>query len=256
MSDVLNDKLFYTTCVEECKGSCCDPWWGIIFYTLSFTKLPDEDRLTRYVAQSIKKRMERIKKSYVTKDSPPRALFKDSEKYNVAVEGSVVTPAGVLEVSIRAMFAFRCQFLSAVNACTIHPTLNDGRDIRPQHCAELGTEAARPGEKGYCRIIHELAKAEGDCSVLSRAVEFEKKASELHLKEGVETIAEAAELVAGEIENQARVKGFGLNDLSGAGQGEQGGQGRQGSPGLSGRPGRNDPCSCGSGKKFKRCHGR
>jgi uncharacterized protein YecA (UPF0149 family) len=25
---------------------------------------------------------------------------------------------------------------------------------------------------------------------------------------------------------------------------------------LGERPGRNDPCACGSGKKYKKCHGR
>jgi preprotein translocase subunit SecA len=31
---------------------------------------------------------------------------------------------------------------------------------------------------------------------------------------------------------------------------------RVGSPGLPAHVGRNEPCPCGSGKKFKHCHGK
>jgi preprotein translocase subunit SecA len=31
---------------------------------------------------------------------------------------------------------------------------------------------------------------------------------------------------------------------------------RDDDPGTWGNPGRNEPCPCGSGKKFKHCHGR
>jgi preprotein translocase subunit SecA len=30
---------------------------------------------------------------------------------------------------------------------------------------------------------------------------------------------------------------------------------RVGTPGMAARVGRNEPCPCGSGKKFKHCHG-
>ena len=46
------------------------------------------------------------------------------------------------------------------------------------------------------------------------------------------------------------------DDLSASGGGESGGPRQQAPAKVEKRPGRNDPCPCGSGKKYKNCHGR
>ncbi len=234
-----NNTDFSLLCVDECGGRCCDPWWGIIFYKLDvpLTKVSG-DGLTLLIASSIAKRVKRISSTYVTKEKPARALFGEPERYNVNAEGVEVLEGGTARVSIRAMFAFRCLFLSSSNRCTIHPS-EHGRDLRPPHCAELGSPGARRGEKGYCRIIEAAIKSPGSSEATQRAIELEKKTSESHYGEGKNTLDEAASHVAAQVKRELKGAIARTSNLD-AGK----------------KTGRNDPCPCGSGKKFKKCHGR
>ena len=217
MDICMDEEVYYETCVERCMGSCCDPWWGIIFYTLKKNALGEAEAFERELAAGIRKRVDRIKTSYVTKESPSRALFSDPDKYNVTAEKITVTPAGSLDIHVRAMFAFRCLFLSPEKQCEIHPTAFGGRDIRPPHCAELGAPDARPGEKGYCRIIRELVDHAGDTSTIEPAINFERRTSEKHFSEGVDTIDEAAEGLAREVRDYCRREAPSLLALSAGG---------------------------------------
>src|SRR3989304_7432563 len=139
-------------CVTLCKGACCDPWGGIIFYsvknegaTRALRGCPDD--LKKEITKSLQERVERIKTNYVTNEIPPRSLFKDPERYGVKLEG-IRQERGKEVLSLRAMFAFNWLYLSPGKTCSIHPSML-GRDIRPPHCAELGTPAAKAGGKGY-----------------------------------------------------------------------------------------------------------
>lgn len=231
-------------CVESCGGKCCDPWWGVIFYTLKSRGAgTGGPSLEREIKQSIKKRIERIRSSYVTKDKPPRMLFGEPERINVALNSSNVLPDGTLKLEIRAMFAFRCLFLGDDGLCLIHPT-DLGRDIRPPHCAELGNPLAARGEKGYCRIVEAAFATPGNDDSVMDAVSFEKATSDKHYNEGVKTVAEAARKVAEEARSR-----LALTDLKAQGTS------LMSSVGAVGKVGRNEPCPCGSGKKHKRCHG-
>ncbi len=162
-------------------------------------------------------------------------------------------------INLRVMFAFRCLFLSENKTCTLHPSVIGGSDIRPEHCGYLGSLDAKPNEKGYCRIIHTAAgfnisppltggdKGEGDrflsdeLSKIKSAIAMEREVSEKFYEEGytsAETAAEAlVENIKGYVEKNAP---YLLPDL----------------PHKTAKsPGRNDPCDCGSGKKYKKCHG-
>lgn len=240
--DVLKTPDFTELCTSRCNGICCNPWWGVIFYTLQVRGASlGSGALNKEVALSIRKRQERITRAYVTKEDPPRSLFTTPERYNVALENITPLPGGGCKLELRAMFAFCCGFLSAENKCQIHPAMNDsGRDIRPPHCAELGTPTARSGDKGYCRII-EAAVLKGDDASdagINEAIALERSTSQKHFSVGVTTIEEAAEGVVRRVEDYMKAN---TNRI-------------EASPART-RPGRNDPCPCGSGKKFKRCHG-
>ena len=248
---------FTELCTSRCNGICCNPWWGVIFYTLQVRGASlGSGALNKEVAASIRKRQERITRAYVTKEDPPRSLFTTPERYNVVLENITPVAGNGYKLELRAMFAFCCGFLSSENKCQIHPTLNDsGRDIRPPHCAELGTPTARSGDKGYCRII-EAAVLKGDDASIDdasdagisdagisdagrgEAIALERSTSEKHFSEGVTTIEEAAEGVVRRVEDYMKAN---TNRI-------------EASPART-RPGRNDPCPCGSGKKFKQCHG-
>lgn len=225
-----DQSYFSAVCVERCGGMCCDPWWGIISYTM--VKEGGLSNLRQEVLKGIKGRQERIVEGYVTNESQKRRLFRSPEKYNVSVRDIKVS-GNSLAVNIMAMFAFRCLFLSEEKVCTIHPSILGG-EIRPPHCGYMGSLNVKAGEKGYCRIIH---AAEGNGAV-EEAIEVEKGASSGHYLEGVDTIDEAADRVV------ESIKAFcGKNAPQFLPQEKKG------------LPGRNDPCWCGSGKKFKKCHG-
>lgn len=217
-------------CVTLCKGACCDPWWGIIFYSLKNEGGPAH--LKKEITESLRERVERIKGSYVTNENPSRSLFKDPERYGVKLEG-IRQERGVDVLSLRAMFAFKCLYLSPDKTCSIHPAIL-GRDIRPPHCAELGAPAARAGEKGYCRIIEATIKNRDNEKAILSAIEIEKNASESHYKECFPTLDGAVEAVMKEIRNKKDSRVVRVSDKV---------------------IGRNDPCFCKSGKKYKKCHG-
>lgn len=227
-------------CVDLCKGACCDPWWGIIYYTLEKDRgLAGLNDFKKTVALSIAKRVERIKSRYMTNEDPPRRLFKDPERYNVAIEN--ITPApganGALLIHIRAMFAFRCVFLSPDKKCAIHPSILSF-DIRPPHCAELGAPGIKPGEKGYCRIIAAAISSGGNDGEIMKAIELERKTSERHYNEGCRSSGEAAEKIIVAMRGLSHEKALGQMPRE-----------------KADTPGRNDPCFCGSGVKYKKCHG-
>ncbi len=234
-------------CVERCKGVCCDPWWGVIRYGITKPAQSSYSQFKKTLATSIKERVERIKTRYVTTENPPRKLFNNPERYNVIVEKIRPSSAG-LTIDLCAMFAFRCLFLSKNdNTCEIHPTVLSGSkfkgDIRPPHCDELGVAQAGPGEKGHCRIIGAAIETDSDPDPendkIDRAIEFEKNISEKHYKEGSETISLAADKVISQIKEKIRQATPERKPAT-----------------ATKKPGRNDPCHCGSGKKFKKCHGR
>ena len=235
----IDKELLVDICVNRCGGQCCNPWWGVIFYTLK--KTGGFDGLSVFkkkVALSIKERADRIKGQYITNEKPPRALFGDPEKYNVSLQKIRVVNA-VLHFDLRAMFAFRCRFLTEDNKCGIHPE-ELVKDIRPPHCAFLGTPDKRAGEKGFCRIITTAVESGADDEEIAKAIEAERVASRTHLDECVSTVEAAAggviEQIKAHIEKSAKVK----DNLEVK---------------VEKTPGRNDPCPCGSGKKFKKCHG-
>lgn len=234
-----NASFFSEICIDQCKGRCCDPWWGIIEFAIvkkdGFSSL---NSFKNDVIREIGARAERIIEKYATNENPPRRLFKEPERYNVKVEDIKFNGQSVV-ISLRAMFAFRCLFLSKEKACTIHPAALKGDDIRPQHCGFMGSSDARPGEKGYCRIIHAAASLSDDKNAAAFAVGFERDASERHFNEGASSIERAAEAVIEEVRLYSLKHTGHLMPVK-----------------NTERPGRNEPCFCGSGKKYKRCHGQ
>lgn len=229
---------FSAICVETCGGICCDPWWGIISYQV--VKEGGLSSLSSFRAELVKglrARAGRITDAYVTTEAPSRALFTAPEKYNAQVSG-IRASGTTLSIGIVAMYAFRCAFVSADRSCSIHPSVL-GEEVRPPHCGFLGTPEAGPGEKGHCRIIH--AALSGDEGNIRRALDVERQTAARSLREGVETPEEAADMVIGRIKAWCEASAPALLPAPSAPQ--------------SG-PGRNDPCWCGSSKKFKKCHGR
>lgn len=231
----------YELCIRHCEGCCCNPWWGIIRYSL--TRADGLARLGDFKAElaaSISERVERIKRNYVTNEDPPRALFNDPETYNVVLEKITPLPdgSGVLSFDLLGMFAFRCLFYSDDNKCSIHPTAL-GSDIRPPHCAELGNPNSGPGEKGYCRVVGTAIESGADPEAIAKAIENDKTISAKHMSEGFATVQAAAESVVSQIKEYAEKNMPELMPRR-----------------VAERPGRNDPCHCGSGQKYKKCHGK
>src|SRR3989304_2225538 len=145
---------FSEICIERCAGACCDPWWGIISFPMVKTNGGANLGAFRdQVAKNIRERERRIVEAYVTREDAPRALFDRPERYNVRVT-AIKAEGPTLRLTILAMFAFRCRLIGPDKSCTLHPTMLGGPDIRPPHCGYLGSLNARPGERGYCRIIH------------------------------------------------------------------------------------------------------
>jgi len=225
-------------CVDFCGGKCCEPWWGIILYTI--TKSGGLSRLNdfkREVHRGIESRVERIRTRYVTSEKPPRLLFGEPERYNVTVEKCAVA-GDTLRIELRAMFAFKCLFLSTDGRCQIHPSLL-GSDIRPPHCARLGSPEAEAMGEGYCRIIDRAVRSSMDEGEVASAIEMESAVSRKHYDEGCAASGEAAERVIASIRRYCEEHAPHLLPVTEAK-----------------KPGRNDPCHCGSGLKFKKCHGQ
>ncbi len=243
MNDATEKELdnFSAICVERCGGLCCDPWWGIIHYNLQTTARPDSPALLNELVQGIKKREKRIREAYVTKESPPRPLFGAPESYGLILRS--ITPEGpALRLDLIALFAFRCRFLSDEKTCLIHPAADPGgRDIRPPHCARLGTPGARQGEEGYCRIIGAAVNSDqAACqAAVDEAIRLEKQTARQHMDRGQPDAETAAREAAEKVRAYLRENQPAGREMSSAK-----------------KPGRNEPCPCGSGKKFKKCHGK
>ncbi|GMR05284.1 MAG: hypothetical protein BMS9Abin24_084 [Thermodesulfobacteriota bacterium] len=227
---------------------CCDPWWGIISYTMvKEGGLSSMGAFRKELALSIKSRAARIVERYVTSEAPPRPLFTSPERYNVTVRDIRVNGTSVA-VGLLAMFAFRCQFLSTDKACLLHPSVIGGEgaggrgpDIRPPHCGFMGSLNVEPGEKGYCRIIHAAEGASaGDPGAVVEAIRVEKNASSAHYDRGVTSAEEAADIVIEQFREMCAARAPHLAATRRT---------------AEKTPGRNDPCWCGSNKKFKKCHG-
>ncbi|MDH4128702.1 MAG: SEC-C metal-binding domain-containing protein [Spirochaetota bacterium] len=224
-------------CTNFCKGSCCDPWWGVIFYTLKLDERTLKyDNIKQELLKSIKTRADRIKERYVTSETISRKLFQDPIKYNITIE-NIKPDVKSLIISLRAMFAFQCLFLSDDKRCSIHPTILKS-DIRPPHCEELGNPDARIGEKGFCRIVDTAIKTSYNEQDIILSVEEERNVSNKHFNEGVSNINEVVNKLFEQIQDFQRQK-------------------HNKNPAETGKkPSRNDICPCGSGLKYKKCHGK
>lgn len=234
---------FSNVCINNCKALCCKPWWGIISYSVG--KDGASGGAAQFRAELLKGlrgRCARIMDAYITNEKPGRALFKSPQRYNLLLKNAQKTATG-FKLDLIAMFAFECLYLAHDHSCSIHPTLNAGRDIRPPHCAALGAPDAAEGRPGFCRVIRAAAlsqnadKAERDTAIAT-AVEFEINTSRQHYSDSFATAEEAVD------EIMKRIKEF-IPDFS-----------QSNANGTASRVGRNDPCPCGSGEKFKKCHGK
>ena len=231
---------FSTICIEKCKGRCCNPWWGIISFTINRNGgLSDPVNFKKELIKNITARKERIQVQYVTRERLPRRLFNAPDKQHVSVE-NIRVRNNTISLTLRAMFAFRCHFLSPENACTIHPAATGTDDIRPPHCGYMGTPNAVPNEKGYCRIIHTADASTSDNATIAKAINMEQAVSDRFFYESVDSTTEAADKIINFIRDYCRAKAPHLLEIER----------------KSGRPGRNEPCYCGSGKKYKKCHGK
>lgn len=238
MDTVAKDRSYFSSvCVEKCGGVCCDPWWGIISYPV--VKQGGLSSLSSFRAELVKgirARAQRIVEAYITSEEPPRALFASPERYNVLAR-DIRSSGTTLTMNLVAMFAFRCAFVTKDRSCSIHPSIL-GAEIRPPHCGFLGTPEASPGQKGYCRIIH--AALTGGQAEIEKALAVENESASRNLEGGVATAEEAADRVVENLKAWCERHAPSLMPLQ-----------RPSTP-----PGRNDPCWCGSGQKFKKCHGK
>ena len=117
---------FSQVCIEKCGGKCCDPWWGIIAYSVKKEGgLFRPQELKTEIVNSITERSGRITEKYVTNEETPRPLFTTPEKYNLAVQ-NIKAANKTIVINLRAMFAFRCLFLSEDKKCMIHPFVTGG----------------------------------------------------------------------------------------------------------------------------------
>lgn len=234
-----NEAYFSDICIEKCGGLCCDPWWGIIsFPKIKEGGLSNLNSFRAEVVKAVRERAERIVDGYVTNETPKRRLFGAPERYNVFARDIQVNGSRLV-LTVMAMFAFRCRFLSDDKVCTIHPAILGGADVRPPHCGYMGSLNVSPDEKGYCRIIHSANTIQPDEAAIVKAIETEKGASLKHYTGGVKTVEEAADRLITQIKDFCERNAPGLIQ-------------KEGTPASLGR---NDPCHCGSGKKFKKCHG-
>lgn len=231
---------FSKICVEQCKGRCCNPWWGIIsFHVNKRGGLSNLIGFKNQLVRDMKARKERIKEQYVTRENLPRRLFNDPLKQHLSVE-KIDIREDTISLTLRAMFAFRCAFLSDDNACSIHPSITATTDIRPPHCGYMGSLNATQNEKGYCRIIHRAEAFPGDNAEILDAVNTEKASSDNFLNTGVDSEDEAADNIIDFIYDYCSKNAPHLLEKKT----------------KAAIPGRNEPCHCGSGKKYKKCHGQ
>lgn len=240
--DINGDKAYFSDiCIEKCRGRCCDPWWGIIVFTIKKEGgLTHLNAFKNEIARNLLVRMERIREGYVTKEAHPRHLFDKPQRCNAHIE-DIKGGGNSLSITIRAMFAFQCRFLSSDKKCLLHPFVIGGQDIRPPHCGFMGSPKAIEGEKGYCRIIHTAAGTSArasDAAAINTALGIEQDASSRHFEEGCLSIEKAAEQTLNRIKEYCQKHSTVLLPIE-----------------KKELPGRNEPCYCGSGTKYKKCHG-
>ncbi|MEK6584633.1 MAG: hypothetical protein AABY66_07220, partial [Nitrospirota bacterium] len=66
---VADTSYFSQVCIEKCGGKCCDPWWGIITYSIKKEGgLFRPQELKSEVVNSITERAGRITEKYVTNE--------------------------------------------------------------------------------------------------------------------------------------------------------------------------------------------
>lgn len=233
-----NNKKFHTVCVNECKGICCDPWWGFISYgVVKRNGLGGIKDFKSELVSGIKARAKRILDAYVTKEAVPRRLFSAPEKISLGITGISIDNA-TISASLLLGLAFRCAFFSKKDLCSIHPMRTHGLEIRPEQCGSTGALDLKPSDKGFCRIVY-AAVAGTD---ISTAISAEKEAINRFYAGGFARPEDAAE---GIIENIRRYCGENAPALAGLAV----------SAATVAQP-KNSPCACGSGLKYKRCHGR
>jgi len=239
MKNTAKEKKDYShICVTQCHGACCAPWWGIINYSVIKSHASGEKAFLNELVKGIRVREKRIVSAYITKESPPRPLFTKPESYNIIVR-EIRAEGAALRLDLILMFAFRCSFLSEVKTCLIHPTVTDTPDIRPPQCDKLGTPGIKSGHEGYCRIISVASGLDGSETMsIEEAIGADKETTRRYLSEGMAKREEAAKKVL------ARLRLY-YREHPGT---------RQSHSNMK-KPGRNEPCHCGSGKKFKKCHG-
>lgn len=235
----IDASAFSTICIDRCKGRCCDPWWGIVSYQVR--KTDGLSKLTAFrteLINGIKVREKRIRENYVTSEVPAKDLFKTPDKYNVSIESIKIHGSNII-MHIRAMYAFRCLFLAGNNECGIHPYMTGTEDIRPPYCGYMGSIRAKEGEKGFCRTIHAAARYAGDVSKVDEAIDVEASSSDKFYNDGCNTVEDAADKLI------EQIRSYCLKNAPQLSITEK----------KEAKPGRNDPCWCGSEKKYKKCHG-
>lgn len=232
-----NDSYFSGICIQKCLGKCCDPWWGIISFGIKKQNgLNNLNSFKKELIKNLSTSMERIQKGYITNERPPRPLLNKPERYKAVIR-DIRLKGNVLELTVLAMYAFRCQFLSPDKKCLLHPAVAGGEDVRPPHCGFMGSPDAVEGEKGYCRIIHTALKTSDDYAIAA-AIKTEQAAGKRHFDEGCLSINEAAENIIKGIRAYCSKSATQLLPAE-----------------KKELPGRNEACYCGSGRKYKKCHG-
>lgn len=237
MNLATEESYFSGICMDKCRGNCCDPWWGIISFEIK--KANGLNNLTIFRKELIKNlttSMERIQKGYITSERPSRPLLGRPERFNAVVR-EIRLNGNVLEMTILAMYAFRCRFLSQEKKCLLHPAVTGGKDVRPQHCGFMGSPNAVAGEKGYCRIV-QTALNTSDSDAIEAAIKAEQEAGKKHFENGCFSIDEATERILKQI--QAYCAKHATHILPAE---------------KKELPGRNEACYCGSNRKYKKCHG-
>ncbi len=232
-----NNKKFHNVCVNECKGICCDPWWGFISYgVVKRHGLGGIRDFKSELIAGIKARAKRISDAYVTREEPPRPLFSSPERFSLSITGISIDNT-TITANLLLGLAFRCAFFSKKDLCSIHPMQTGGLEIRPPQCGSTGSVGQKPGDKGFCRIVYATVAGND----ISEAISAEKEAVERLYSGGFDRPEDAADDVIEGIRRYCGKHAPALAGLAG---------------GAGATQPKNSPCSCGSGLKYKRCHGR
>lgn len=70
MNTVANESSFFSKVyIDLCKGMCCDPWWGIISYTIvKEGVISNPDNFKKEIEDGLHDRVKRITEAYVTNE--------------------------------------------------------------------------------------------------------------------------------------------------------------------------------------------